>query len=142
MHPSDGRVVSNFIVQALRGEDVTVYGDGGQTRSFCYVDDLVEGFLRFMDLPGEAGAPGFPGPINLGNPNEFTIRTLAERVIELTGSRSRIIFRPLPSDDPMQRQPDIRRAQEYLGGWTPQVQLDEGLGKTIAYFDELLSGGG
>jgi UDP-glucuronate decarboxylase len=139
MHPSDGRVVSNFIVQALRGEDVTVYGEGGQTRSFCYVDDLIEGFLRFMDLPGQSGEPGFPGPINLGNPTEFTIRTLAERVIELTGSKSRIIFKPLPADDPMQRQPDIRRAQEYLGGWTPKVQLDEGLGRTIAYFDALLT---
>jgi UDP-glucuronate decarboxylase len=140
MHPNDGRVVSNFIVQALRGEDITLYGDGQQTRSFCYVDDLIEGFIRFMDLPkGDDGAPGFPGPINLGNPGEFTIRQLAERVVEITGSKSQLVFRPLPADDPMQRQPNITRAKEYLNDWEPRVQLDEGLGKTIAYFDDLLS---
>lgn len=133
MHPNDGRVVSNFIVQALAGESITIYGEGCQTRSFCYVDDLVEGFVRLMDTD-----PGFTGPVNLGNPNEFTIRQLAERVIELTGSRSKLVFRPLPVDDPMQRQPDIELARETLG-WEPTVQLDEGLRKTIAYFDELLS---
>ncbi len=143
MHPNDGRVVSNFIVQALKGEDITLYGDGAQTRSFCHVDDLVEGFLRFMDLPaGPDGGPGFPGPINLGNPGEFTIRQLAEKVIELTGSASKMVFRPLPADDPMQRQPDITRATELLGGWRPQVQLDEGLRHTIAYFDQLLAHAG
>jgi UDP-glucuronate decarboxylase len=140
MHPNDGRVVSNFIVQALKGEDITLYGDGQQTRSFCYVDDLIEGFLRFMDLPaGEDGSPGYPGPINLGNPREFTIRQLAEQVIALTESRSRMVFKPLPADDPMQRQPNITRAKEYLGNWQPQVQLEEGLMKTIAYFDQLLT---
>ncbi|MBA2237740.1 MAG: SDR family oxidoreductase [Lysobacter sp.] len=133
MHPHDGRVVSNFIVQALAGEPITIYGEGQQTRSFCYVDDLIGGFLRLMDTE-----PGFTGPVNLGNPNEFTIRELAERVIELTGSRSQLVFRPLPVDDPMQRQPDIGLAREKLG-WEPLVQLDEGLGKTIAYFDELLT---
>ena len=140
MHPNDGRVVSNFIVQALKGEDITLYGDGQQTRSFCYVDDLIEGFLRFMNLPrGEAGAPGFPGPINLGNPNEFTIRQLAENIIELTGSGSHLVYRPLPSDDPMQRQPDIALARQYLNNWQPHVQLKQGLEKTIAYFDQLLT---
>ncbi len=140
MHPNDGRVVSNFIVQALKGEDITIYGDGQQTRSFCYVNDLIEGFLRFMDLPaGDDGKPGFPGPINLGNPGEFTIRQLAEKVITHTGSSSKLVFRPLPADDPMQRQPDISRARQYLNDWQPQVQLDEGLKKTIAYFDQLLT---
>lgn len=140
MHPNDGRVVSNFIVQALRGQDITIYGEGQQTRSFCYVDDLIEGFIRFMDLPrGENGAPGFPGPINIGNPAEFTIRELAEMVIELTGGGSKLVFRPLPADDPMQRQPDISRARQYLGDWEPKVHLREGLTKTIAYFDALLS---
>lgn len=140
MHPNDGRVVSNFIVQALRGEDITLYGEGLQTRSFCYVDDLIEACLRFMALPrGEDGGPGFPGPINLGNPNEFTIRQLAETVIELTGSSSRLVFRPLPADDPLQRQPDITLAREKLG-WEPTVQLEEGLTRTIRYFDQLLSG--
>jgi len=140
MHPNDGRVVSNFIVQALRGEDITIYGEGQQTRSFCYVDDLVEGFLRFMDLPrAEDGGPGFPGPINLGNPNEFTIRQLAEKVIALTGASSKLVFRPLPSDDPLQRQPNIERAKELLSGWEPGVQLEAGLEKTISYFDGLLS---
>jgi UDP-glucuronate decarboxylase len=134
MHPNDGRVVSNFIVQALRGEPITIYGNGGQTRSFCYVDDLIEGFIRLMSSPVEV-----TGPVNLGNPREFTIRQLAERVLELTGSRSALIQRPLPADDPAQRQPDIGLAKSALG-WEPSVQLDEGLIKTIAYFDELLSG--
>lgn len=138
MHPNDGRVVSNFIVQALKGEDITLYGDGQQTRSFCYVDDLIDGFTRFMDLPGTKGAPGFPGPINMGNPSEFTIRRLAEKVIELTGSRSRMVFRPLPTDDPMQRQPNIERAREYLN-WEPKVHLEDGLKRTISYFDSLLA---
>jgi UDP-glucuronate decarboxylase len=143
MHPNDGRVVSNFIVQALRGEDITIYGEGQQTRSFCFVDDLIEGFIRFMDIPrGSDGAPGFPGPINLGNPGEFTIRQLAEKVIALTGARSKLVFMPLPSDDPMQRQPDITLAKERLGGWTPLVQLEQGLEKTIAYFDQLLKSEG
>jgi len=138
MHPNDGRVVSNFIVQALRNEDITLYGDGDQTRSFCYVDDLIEGFLRFMDLPaGESGTPGFPGPINLGNPGEFTIRQLAEKVVELTGSSSKMIYLPLPSDDPKQRQPDISVAREKLG-WEPTIKLEEGLKRTIAYFDSIL----
>jgi UDP-glucuronate decarboxylase len=134
MHPNDGRVVSNFIVQALKGEPLTIYGEGQQTRSFCYVDDLIEGFLRFM-----ASEPGFPGPVNLGNPGEFTIRELAERVLAITGSKSQLEFRPLPADDPTQRRPDIRLAQEKLG-WQPTVALDEGLVRTIAYFDALLSG--
>lgn len=134
MHPNDGRVVSNFIVQALKGEPITIYGEGQQTRSFCYADDLVEGFLRLM-----ATDPDFPGPVNLGNPNEFTIRELAERVIALTGSRSRLVFHPLPVDDPMQRQPDITLARDKLG-WEPTVQLEEGLQQTITYFDQLLSG--
>jgi len=140
MHPNDGRVVSNFIVQALRGEDITIYGEGLQTRSFCYVDDLIEGIIRFMNLPAAGdGKPGFPGPINLGNPSEFTILQLAEAVIKLTGSKSGLIFKPLPSDDPMQRRPDISRAQKHLAGWMPQIQLDEGLKKTIEYFDQLLT---
>jgi UDP-glucuronate decarboxylase len=135
MHPNDGRVVSNFIVQALKGAPITVYGKGQQTRSFCYVDDLVEGFLRFMALAGPC-----PGPINLGNPAEFTILALAEQVIELTGSPSRLVFSKLPVDDPMQRRPDITQAREKLA-WEPTVQLTEGLNKTIAYFDQLLSAG-
>lgn len=140
MHPNDGRVVSNFIVQALKGEDITLYGNGEQTRSFCYVSDLIEGFVRFMDLPKAAdGGPGFPGPINLGNPREFTIRQLAEKVLDITGSSSQIIYKPLPSDDPVQRQPDLSRAKEYLGNWEPSIQLEEGLIKTISYFDELLT---
>lgn len=140
MNPNDGRVVSNFIVQALKGEDITIYGDGCQTRSFCFVDDLIEGFLRFMDLPcSPDGRPGFPGPINLGNPNEFTIKQLAELVIQLTGSTSKLTYLPLPSDDPVQRQPNISKAIEHLSQWTPQVQLQEGLKKTIEYFDRLLS---
>ena len=132
MHPNDGRVVSNFIMQALQGEPITIYGDGSQTRSFCYVDDLVEGFIRLMDT-----GPEFPGPVNLGNPNEFTMIELAEAVIELTGSKSRLENRPLPQDDPRQRQPDISLAREKLG-WEPKTQLREGLTKTIAYFDGLL----
>lgn len=137
MHPNDGRVVSNFIMQALRGEDITIFGEGSQTRSFCYVDDLIDGFIRFMDLPaGADGSPGFPGPINLGNPVEFTIRQLAEMVIRLTGSKSKMIFKPLPSDDPMQRKPDITLAREYLDDWAPSVALEEGLNKTIHYFKE------
>jgi len=135
MHPNDGRVVSNFIVQALKNEPITIYGEGTQTRSFCYVDDLVEGFLRFMDTQA-----GVPGPVNLGNPHEFTILELAQKVIALTGSRSQIVKHPLPQDDPLQRKPDITRARELLG-WEPKVQLDEGLGKTIEYFDGLLKGG-
>jgi UDP-glucuronate decarboxylase len=132
MHPNDGRVVSNFIVQALKNEPITIYGNGSQTRSFCYVGDLIDGFLRLMDAPAD-----FSGPVNLGNPNEFTIRELAARVIELTGSRSPLVDKPLPSDDPLQRRPDITLAKERLG-WTPAVQLDEGLRHTIAYFDKLL----
>jgi len=135
MHPSDGRVVSNFIMQALRGGAITMYGEGGQTRSFCYVDDLIDGFIRLMDSPDTV-----TGPINLGNPVEFTIRQLAEQVIALTGSKSKLEFRPLPADDPKQRQPDISRAKNTLG-WEPKVPLEEGLKKTIAYFDDLLSKG-
>jgi UDP-glucuronate decarboxylase len=135
MHPNDGRVVSNFIVQALKGEDITIYGDGGQTRSFCYVDDLVEGMLRMMSTP-----PEVTGPLNIGNPNEFTIRELAELVIEITATKSKLKFEPLPSDDPKQRKPDISRAKAVLG-WEPKTQLREGLAKTIAYFDGFLSEG-
>jgi UDP-glucuronate decarboxylase len=130
MHPNDGRVVSNFIMQALTGRDITVFGDGQQTRSFCFVDDLIEGIFRMMNHPG-----GFVGPVNLGNPNEFTILELAERVIRLTGSRSRIVFNPLPADDPTQRRPDIALAQRELG-WQPTIELEEGLRRTIAYFKE------
>lgn len=128
MHPDDGRVVSNFIMQALKGEDITIYGDGTQTRSFCYVDDLIDGLLRFMDTTAE-----HTGPINLGNPGEFTILELAEMVIRQVGSSSRIIFRPLPSDDPRQRRPDISKARALLG-WEPTIPLDEGLHRTIRYF--------
>jgi UDP-glucuronate decarboxylase len=133
MHPNDGRVVSNFIVQALRGHNITIYGDGGQTRSFCYVDDLIDAMVRMMGTNVDV-----TGPINTGNPHEFTIRQLAELVIELTGSRSKLIFEPLPSDDPKQRQPDIRRAKEILD-WEPKTQLREGLQKTITYFDQMLA---
>ncbi|MFP4031255.1 MAG: UDP-glucuronic acid decarboxylase family protein [Desulfococcaceae bacterium] len=132
MHPNDGRVVSNFIVQALKNEPITLYGDGSQTRSFCYVDDMVEAFLRLMDTPDE-----FTGPVNLGNPGEFSIRELAEKIISLTGSRSELAFRPLPTDDPRQRKPDISVAKEKLG-WAPRAQLEEGLKRTIAYFEALL----
>lgn len=133
MRPDDGRVVSNFIVQALKGEDITIYGDGSQTRSFCYVDDLIEGFVRMMAAPADV-----TGPVNLGNPAEFTVRELADAVISLTGSRSVIVHHPLPVDDPRQRRPDISLAGKALG-WKPQVQLREGLEKTITYFDSLLS---
>lgn len=133
MHPADGRVVSNFVVQALRGDDITIYGSGSQTRSFCFVDDLVEGILSMMDTGTE-----MTGPINLGNPVEFTIRELAQLVIELTGARSRLVQHPLPSDDPKQRQPDISLAKDVLG-WTPVVPLRDGLERTIKYFDKLLS---
>ncbi|WP_431857388.1 UDP-glucuronic acid decarboxylase family protein [Azospirillum sp.] len=128
MHPNDGRVVSNFIMQALKGEPITVYGDGSQTRSFCYVDDLIEGFLRFMAAPA-----GVTGPLNLGNPGEFTMIELAEMVIRLTRSASRIEHRPLPQDDPKQRRPDITKAKALLN-WEPRVPLEDGLGRTIAYF--------
>ncbi|MEI6340692.1 MAG: UDP-glucuronic acid decarboxylase family protein [Verrucomicrobiota bacterium] len=131
MNPNDGRVVSNFIVEALKGEDITIYGDGSQTRSFCYVDDLVEGFVRFMENEG------FTGPMNLGNPGEFTMLQLAEHVVRLTGSRSRIAFKPLPADDPRQRQPDIGLARRTLG-WEPKVGLDEGLTRTIEYFRSII----
>jgi UDP-glucuronate decarboxylase len=132
MHPNDGRVVSNFIVQALRNQDITIYGDGQQTRSFCYVDDLVEAMLRMMDTPAE-----FTGPLNVGNPGEFTMIELAEKVIALAGSRSRMVFQPLPSDDPKQRQPDIGLARKSID-WEPKVALDDGLRATIAYFKRLL----
>jgi len=128
MHPEDGRVVSNFIMQALRNEDITIYGDGGQTRSFCYVDDLIEAMLRMMDTE-----TGITGPINIGNPAEFTMLELAETVLQLTGSRSKIVYRPLPQDDPRQRQPDISLAERELG-WKPTVSLEDGLARTIAYF--------
>jgi UDP-glucuronate decarboxylase len=128
MHPNDGRVVSNLIVQALKGEDITIYGNGTQTRSFCYVDDLIEAMIRVMQTPDD-----FTGPINIGNPNEFSVMHLAEQVIKLTGSKSKITFRPLPSDDPKQRQPDITLAKSVLS-WTPSVELVEGLEKTIGYF--------
>ena len=133
MHPNDGRVVSNFIVQALKGEPITIYGDGSQTRAFCYVDDLIKGFVKLMDSPA-----GITGPINLGNPGEFTIRELAELTLEMTGSKSRLVFRALPADDPKQRQPNITRAKDDLN-WQPKIPLREGLAKTISYFDQLLS---
>ena len=128
MHPDDGRVVSNFIIQALKGQEITVYGDGTQTRSFCFVDDLVEAMLRTMDTPDE-----FTGPINIGNPTEFTMLELAELVLKMTRSKSKLVFRPLPSDDPRQRQPDISLAQELLG-WSPTTELEQGLERTIRYF--------
>src|SRR5262252_429828 len=133
MHPSDGRVVSNFIVQALKGNALTIYGDGHQTRSFCYVDDLIDGLVRFMNSPVD-----FTGPVNLGNPTEFTILELARQITEMTGSRSRIVHRPLPEDDPQQRQPDISRARELLS-WAPRTPLKEGLVRTVAYFERLLT---
>lgn len=133
MHPNDGRVVSNFIVQALKGEDITLFGDGQQSRSFCYVDDLIEGFVRLMLSPQEV-----TGPVNLGNPGEFTIRELAEIVVDLTGSKSRLVHKPLPQDDPRQRQPDITLAKDLLD-WKPTITLREGLQRTIAYFDRNLS---
>jgi UDP-glucuronate decarboxylase len=133
MHPRDGRVVSNFIVQALRGEDITVYGDGSQTRAFCYVDDLIEGWVRLMNTGDDV-----TGPINIGNPMEIPVRELAERVIRQIGSRSKLVFRPLPVDDPLQRCPNITQAKAVLG-WEPKVALEVGLEKTIAYFDKLLT---
>jgi UDP-glucuronate decarboxylase len=134
MHPNDGRVVSNFIVQALRGEDITLYGDGNQTRAFCYVDDLVDGLIRLM-----ATTEDVTGPINLGNPHEVAVRELADRVVQLTGSGSRTVFMPLPQDDPTQRCPDITLARRVLG-WEPSVRLDDGLSNTIDYFRRLLAG--
>jgi UDP-glucuronate decarboxylase len=128
MHPNDGRVVSNFIMQALTGRDITVYGEGSQTRSFCFVDDMIEGLLRMMNNPD-----GVTGPVNLGNPNEFTILELADRIIRLTNSRSKIVFKPLPADDPIQRRPDIGLAKQKLG-WQPKIELEEGLQRTIEYF--------
>jgi UDP-glucuronate decarboxylase len=130
MHPNDGRVVSNFIMQALKGEDITIYGDGKQTRSFCFVDDLVEAIIRAMNTPDD-----FTGPVNIGNPKEFTILQLAEQVIKLTGSKSQLVFKPLPSDDPRQRQPDISLAKQVLG-WSPTTELEQGLERTIRYFKD------
>ena len=134
MQPNDGRVVSNFIVQALKGEPLTIYGDGSQTRSFCYVDDLIEGFLRLMASPDAV-----TGPVNIGNPGEFTMLQLAGLVLKLTGSRSEIVHRPLPENDPLQRRPDISRAKALLD-WEPTIPLEQGLVRTIAYFDALLAG--
>jgi UDP-glucuronate decarboxylase len=136
MHPDDGRVVSNFIVQALRNDDITLYGDGSQTRAFCYVDDLIDGLLRLMRTAND-----FTGPINIGNPQDLPVRTLAEQVIRMTGARSRIVLRPLPQDDPVQRCPDITQARRHLG-WEPRIGLEEGLARTIAYFDRMLAAGG
>jgi UDP-glucuronate decarboxylase len=136
MHPNDGRVVSNFIVQALRGHDITIYGEGMQTRSFCYVDDLVDGLVRLMGTDDTV-----VGPINIGNPIEFSMKQLASLVLEMTGSRSSIVYRPLPEDDPRQRRPNIDRARNVLS-WTPHTQLKEGLAHTIAYFDKLLRNAG
>lgn len=136
MHPNDGRVVSNFILQALKNEAITIYGDGAQTRSFQYVDDLVEGMIRMMNISGD-----FAGPVNVGNPNEFTILELAQMVIELTNSKSKLTYLPAPQDDPTQRQPNISLAKEKLNGWEPKVPLREGLVKTITYFDDLLKKG-
>jgi UDP-glucuronate decarboxylase len=135
MHPNDGRVVSNFILQALRSEPITIFGDGSQTRSFCYADDMVDGLLRMMNSPD-----GFVGPVNLGNPEEITILDLAERVIKMTHSRSKIVLKPLPADDPRKRKPDITLAKEKLK-WSPKISLEEGLSKTIAYFSDLLQKG-
>jgi UDP-glucuronate decarboxylase len=135
MHPNDGRVVSNFIIRALKGDSITVFGDGSQTRSFCYVDDMVDGLIRLMNSPD-----GFTGPLNLGNPEEMTILKLAEKIIKLTSSSSKIVFKPLPPDDPRQRKPDITLAKEKLG-WFPKICLEEGLKKTVLYFDDLLRKG-
>jgi UDP-glucuronate decarboxylase len=135
MLPNDGRVISNFIVQALKGEELTVFGDGNQTRSFCYVDNMIEAFMRLMDLPDDV-----TGPVNLGNPTEFSILEIAQKILELTGSKSRLVHRPLPEDDPVQRQPDIGLAKKLLD-WEPDIQLEEGLTKTIAYFNDLLKAG-
>jgi len=133
MHPNDGRVVSNFIIQSLTGEDITLYGDGSQTRAFCYVDDLIDGMIRMM-----ATGTDVNGPVNIGNPHEITVRELAERIIAMTGSSSKIVLRPLPEDDPLQRCPDITLAKSLLG-WGPTVPLEKGLGRTIAYFEDLLA---
>jgi UDP-glucuronate decarboxylase len=133
MHPNDGRVVSNFIIQALQNKDITIYGNGNQTRSFQYVDDLIEGIMRMMNTPDE-----FYGPVNIGNPNEFTILELANKVIELIKSKSKLIYLPLPQDDPTQRQPEITLAKKMLNGWEPKIQLEEGLLKTINYFRKVL----
>jgi UDP-glucuronate decarboxylase len=133
MHPNDGRVVSNFIMQALKNEDITVFGDGSQTRSFCYVDDLIEGMVRMMNAPDD-----FTGPVNLGNPDEFSIGELAQKVVAMTGSKSRVIYQPLPQDDPTRRRPDIGLAREKLG-WEPRITLEEGLQPTIEYFRELVN---
>lgn len=133
MHPNDGRVVSNFIVQALQGKDITIYGDGSQSRSFQYVDDLIEAMVRMMDTPDD-----FTGPVNIGNPGEFTMLELAEKIVRMTGSRSKLQFLPLPADDPKQRRPDITLASECLRGWRPVVTLDEGLEKTIEYFRRII----
>lgn len=135
MHPNDGRVVSNFIVQAIRGEDITIYGDGQQTRSFCYVDDLIDAFLKMMDSPNH-----LQGPINIGNPGEYTMLELAETVLSIVGSKSKIVFRPLPADDPKQRQPDISQAKTELG-WEPKVGLKDGLKETVDYFQAILQEG-
>ena len=132
MHPNDGRVVSNFIIQALSNEPITVYGDGKQTRSFCYVEDLIEAFVRLMSSPDN-----FSGPVNIGNPVEFTILELAEKIIEITGSKSNIDLKPLPQDDPKQRQPDITLAKEKLN-WSPQITLEQGLVRTIDYFNKII----
>ena len=134
MNPYDGRVVSNFIVQALKGEDITIYGDGTQTRSFQYIDDLIEGIIRMMnDTPDD-----FTGPVNIGNPGEFTMLELAEKVISIIGSKSKIAYKPLPFDDPKKRRPNIELAKEKLNGWEPKINLEEGLKKTIKYFDEIV----
>lgn len=135
MHPNDGRVVSNFIVQALKGEDITVYGDGSQTRSFCYVDDMIDAFLLMMNSRAE-----LTGPVNVGNPGEFTMLELADRILRLTESRSEIVFKPLPSDDPRQRQPDISLVEKEIG-WKPKVSLEDGLKETIRYFKRTLEVG-
>jgi UDP-glucuronate decarboxylase len=131
MHPNDGRVISNFIVQALQDKDITIYGDGSQTRSFQYIDDLVEGVIRMMNTSDD-----IIGPVNVGNPIEYTIRELAKKILEMTNSKSKLIFLPLPQDDPLQRQPDITLAKKKLNGWYPKISLDEGLGHTIDYFKE------
>ena len=136
MHPYDGRVVTNFIVQALQGEDLTLYGDGSQTRSFCYCDDLVDVIIKMMNNAPEEGEKPFVGPVNIGNPHEFTIKQLAEHIIRLTGSSSKLTYLPLPNDDPLQRKPDISLAKEELD-WEPKVQLEEGLKRTIGYFQRV-----